>query len=76
MQRAGLPEMVDSQAFVRIVAGRSQHGLKLVLLNGCRSLHLAIRLVHAGLPCAVGWETAVPVTDPEVVRALQVATDE
>ena len=68
LQRAGLPELVDSEAFVRMVARRVQHcqqlgehpaGLHTVLLNGCRSLHLALRLLHTGLPCAVCWETVV-----------------
>ena len=57
--RGDLVEAVDAEALTRIIAAHSS-SLRFVLLNGCRSLHLALRLAHAGIQAVACWETAVP----------------
>ena len=56
--RGGVAEHIDSEALTSMVAAH-RATLKFVILNGCRSLHLALQLVHAGLPAVACWETAV-----------------
>ena len=49
-------EMVDADTLVSMV-GRHAATLKLIVLNGCKSLHLALRLVDVGVPAVACWES-------------------
>ena len=58
-QRGGVAEVIGADALSRVISAHSDT-LELVLLNGCSSLHLALRLVHAGIGAVICWETPVP----------------
>ena len=58
-ERGGVAEAIDASALTHIISAHRET-LRFVVLNGCRSLHLALRLAHAGVGGIVCWETAVP----------------
>lgn len=51
-------ELIDADTLVRMV-GRHVDTLKLIVLNGCKSLHLALRLVDVGVAAVACWESLV-----------------
>ena len=51
-------EMVDADVVVETVR-RHASTLRMIVLNGCKSLHLAMRLVDAGIPAVACWESLV-----------------
>ena len=55
---AGEAEAIDAEALTRVVS-RHRDSLRLVLLNGCESLHLALRLAHAGVAAVACWSSKV-----------------
>ena len=56
--RAGIAEAISADALTRLVAAHAR-SLGLVVLNGCRSLPLGMRLSHVGVPAIACWEGQV-----------------
>ena len=51
-------ELVDADTLVSMI-GRHAQALQLIVLNGCKSLHLALRLADVGVPFIACWESIV-----------------
>ena len=58
LTRGGVAELVDADDLTRIVASHAR-SLRLVVLNGCHSLSLGMRFVHAGVPAVACWGSKV-----------------